>query len=172
MVSEFKELEKAGIEINYNVRVGKDPSVDDLLKKHAAVLISVGASKGVKLKLEGGQFNQERVYDAVKFMQRVNTYAPARVGEVRSYKKLVDVNVGNKAVVIGAGPVAIDTSRTLVRLGVDDLTCACLESEDNIPVTSKRRTSGFFVLNPFRYGHRAIIVRRSYFFIRINPIMW
>lgn len=133
LLEEFAALEEAGIEIIYNVRVGKNPSIDDLLAKHSAVLIAVGSSKGTKLPLEGDQFNPDRVYDAVTFMQRINSNAPRRVGEELAYKKLVDVNVGKKAIVIGAGPVATDTARTLKRLGVPEVTCACIEDEASIP---------------------------------------
>ena len=133
MLEEFQALTDAGIKIVYNVRIGKNPSVGDLLAEHDAVLIAVGSSKGTKLPLQGDQFNPDRVYDAVTFMQRVNSNAPRRVGEELAYKKLVDVNVGKKAVVIGAGSVSTDTARTLRRLGVPDVTCVCIESEQAIP---------------------------------------
>ena len=136
MLDEFQALEDAGIEIVYNVRVGKNPSIDDLLTKHSAVLVAVGSSKGTKVPMAGDQFNPDRVYDAVTFMQRVKNNAPRRVGEDLSDKKMVDVNVGKKAVVIGAGPVGTDTARTLKRLGVADVTCVCIECDDDIPAPS------------------------------------
>lgn len=116
--SEIRQLEEAGIKIMYNTIVGKNPSIDDLLEDgFAAVLIAVGASKGIILPIDG--IGAEQVYDALSFMERVNAGTP--------------VEIGKKAVVIGAGSVAIDTARTLLRVGAEEATCVCIESEEMIP---------------------------------------
>ena len=113
MLDEIEELLDAGIEIEYECMVGLKPSINDLLDdKFEAVLIATGAGQGSKLPIPGA--NAEKVYDAVAFMNRVNSRMP--------------VDVGKQAVVIGGGSVAMDTARTLRRLGVDDVTCAFVET--------------------------------------------
>ena len=115
---EIAALEEAGIEIRYNTIVGVNPTIDDLLADgFASVLITVGAQKGSRLPIEGADADQ--VYDAVTFMSRVNSDMP--------------VAIGKKAIIIGAGSVAVDTARTLLRLGAETATCVCLESEEDIP---------------------------------------
>ena len=116
--SEIARLEETGIEIMYNTIVGKNPTIEDLLKDgYAAVLIAVGAAKGMTLPIEG--IGAEQVYDALSFMERVNAGVPTEIGR--------------RAIVIGAGSVAIDTARTLLRLGAEEAACVCIESEGMIP---------------------------------------
>jgi len=66
-------------------------------------------------------------------MDRVNRGAPVWANGEKPERKDVDINVGSNIVVIGGGSVAVDTARTLVRLGVDKVTCVCLEAEDKMP---------------------------------------
>lgn len=110
---EIRRLLDAGIEIENNCIVGKKPAIGELLdENYAAVLIAVGAHRGSLLPLPGVQ--AEKVYDAVNFMHKVNSDTP--------------VPLGKKAIVIGGGSVAMDTARTLRRLGVKQVACAFIES--------------------------------------------
>lgn len=133
MLDEYAALEKAGIEIVYNAKIGRNPSVAQLKAEYDAVLIAVGAAKGVLLPLPGMESNPYRVYDAVTLLDRVNRGAPYWVNAEKPERKDVDINIGKHAVVIGGGSVAMDTARTLVRMGVEKVTCACLESEAEMP---------------------------------------
>ncbi|SMC80692.1 FAD-dependent oxidoreductase [Papillibacter cinnamivorans] len=117
MDEEIKALLEAGIEIEYNCMVGKNPTVDSLFDdKYAAVVIAVGAGKGTMLPIPGT--GAEKVYDAVSFMRRVNARQP--------------VLVGKKAVVLGGGSVAMDTARALRRMGLE-VACACIENGECVP---------------------------------------
>lgn len=115
---EIRTLEDAGIEIKYNMTVGKNPTIEDLIDDdYEAVLLAVGAQKGTKLPIEKNY--AEMVYDAVNLMENVNAETP--------------VDIGEKAVIIGAGSVAVDTARALLRLGVKEATCVCIEDDNTIP---------------------------------------
>lgn len=124
---EIDQIINAGVQVKYGTIVGKKPSIKDLLDdNYAAVIITVGASKGVILPIEGN--NAERVYDALALMKNINgkqitkgTNEPGR-----------RYSVGKKTVVIGGGSVALDTARSLKRLG-SDVICACLEEGDAVP---------------------------------------
>jgi len=115
--AEMQRILDAGVEIEYGCNIGKNPSIKDLLMdNYAAALIAVGASTGFKLPIPG--IEAEQVYDALSLMKHINA------------KK--SIKVGKKAVIIGGGSVALDTARTLRRMGLET-TCACLESGAEIP---------------------------------------
>ncbi|MDO5408242.1 MAG: FAD-dependent oxidoreductase [Eubacteriales bacterium] len=117
LAKDTKRLIDAGIEVEYGCVIGRNPSIQDLMKEqYAAVIVAVGAPSGFVLPIPGS--NAEKVYDALSFMRRINAKQP--------------VSLGKKAVVIGGGSVALDTARTLKRLGVE-VVCACLESGDEVP---------------------------------------
>jgi NADPH-dependent glutamate synthase beta subunit-like oxidoreductase len=115
--AEIATLLDAGVEIEYNCPVGKNPTVDDLLNdNYAAVLIAVGAGKGSVLPIPGVE--AEQVYDALHLMKMINGKQ--------------SVEVGKKAVIIGGGSVALDTARSLRRMGLE-ATCVCLECGSDVP---------------------------------------
>jgi len=151
LASEIEALEKAGILFEYGVRVGRNPSVDDLMKQgFAAVLIAVGASRGKILPIEG--VDCERVYDAVTLMKNVNAGVP--------------IDIGHEIVVIGGGSVAMDTARAMVRLGAKKVTCAFVETRDSMPAhkweTGEAEAEGVLLLDaavPARIIHDWVAVK-------------
>lgn len=126
LLSDVKVLEEAGIEIIYNSSIGSKPTVDDLINDgYAAVLIATGAPKGIDLPIKGALSN--KVYNAVTFMQRVNSKEP-----INNWKNPVRAAQMKNTVIIGSGSVALDTARSAIRLGAEKVTCACLEAEEEI----------------------------------------
>lgn len=118
---DFEALLEKGITFRSNVEVGKNPSIAELLgAQFDAVLVATGAPKGVRLKLPGADFMG--VFSAVEFMTSVKAGYPVRTGE--------------KALVIGGGSVATDVARTLLRLGVREVSVACVEGECEMPAFS------------------------------------
>lgn len=118
---DFGAIIGRGITFRPNVEVGKNPSIADLLgREFDAVLVAAGAPRGVKLSLPGAEFMG--VFNAVDFMTSVKAGAPLAVGE--------------KALVIGGGSVATDVARTLLRLGAEDVSLACIEGECEMPAMS------------------------------------
>ena len=114
MDEEIQRIIDAGVEIEYNARIGNNFS--ELSDGYDAILIAAGAAKGAVLLIPGA--NCYNVYTAVDLMLHVN-------GKQH-------IELGKKAVVIGGGSVAMDAARTLKRLGLD-VTCACLESGGEVP---------------------------------------
>ncbi len=118
---DFEALLERGITFRPNVEVGRNPSIAGLLgAEFDAVLVATGAPKGVKLGLPGADFMG--VFTAVDFMTSVKAGYPVRTGA--------------KALVIGGGSVATDVARTLLRLGVGDVSLACVEGECEMPAFS------------------------------------
>ncbi len=126
MLREIEALEKAGIEMVYNARIGKNPSIDDLFRERfAAVVVAVGATKGMILPIEGS--TADTVYDAVALMARINKEIP---------QTATATNRGiayGKVVIIGGGSVALDTARALLRKGAASATCVCIEDDATMP---------------------------------------
>jgi glutamate synthase (NADPH/NADH) small chain len=100
---QIEYIEKIGVKIHYNTKVGKDISFDKIYKEHDAVFMGVGFPKAWTLGIEGE--------DAKGSMQAVNYLHEINGGE--------KVEIGNKVAVIGGGNVAIDAARVSARMGAD-----------------------------------------------------
>ena len=126
LASEIDALVAAGIEIIYNTPVGKNPTIDSLLAGgFEAVIVAVGASKGMILPIEGA--NADTVYDAVSLMTRINKEIPqTATGTNRCIAY-------GRVIVIGGGSVALDTARALLRKGAVSANCVCIEDDETMP---------------------------------------
>ena len=108
-----------GVELKLNTPIGPDLTVDDLLKQgYKAVFIGVGAHKGLKLRVPG-EDDFEGFLDCIVFLRRVNLGDHSKPGE--------------KVVVIGGGNSAIDSARTALRLGSDEVTILYRRSRKEMP---------------------------------------
>nr|WP_309100073.1 NAD(P)-dependent oxidoreductase [Fredinandcohnia onubensis] len=104
---EVKQVESLDVKIRTNTRVGKDISVDEILKNFDAVILAVGMSKVPSLGIDGEEL--AGVYDAIDFVKETKT------------KPITDRFLGKKVVVIGAGNTAIDGATCSVRLGAENV---------------------------------------------------
>ena len=100
---QIEYIEKIGVKINYNTKVGKDISFDKIYKDNDAVFMGVGFPDAWTLGIDGE--------DAKGSMQAVNYLHMINAGE--------KVEIGDKVVVIGGGNVAIDAARVSKRMGAD-----------------------------------------------------
>lgn len=102
--SEIKEIEEVGVEIKTNTKI---ESLDSLFEQgYNAVFLGLGAHQGTKMGINGE--DSPGVIDGVTLLRQVNS------GE--------KVKLGNKVAIIGGGNVAIDCSRTALRLGSKEIT--------------------------------------------------
>ncbi|MBQ9367518.1 MAG: FAD-dependent oxidoreductase [Victivallales bacterium] len=99
----------AGIEVRTGVDIGRDISFADIRKQHDAVFISIGAHTDKKLRIEGEE--SEGVISAVALLRGIGD------GEYPDF-------TGKRVVVVGGGNVAMDCTRSAVRLGAAKVTCA------------------------------------------------
>lgn len=110
-----------GVRFIPNVEVGKNPSLENLLREDFdAVIIAIGASNGAKLQIPGSDFMN--VHTAVDFLTSVKAGYPLEIGE--------------RLAVIGGGSVATDTARTALRLGAKEAHILCIESKCEMPAYS------------------------------------
>ncbi len=99
---EVKLIEKTGVEIKVNTRIGRDITFEELKKKHDAVLVAIGAwvSTGTGCKGE----DTEGVIGGIDFLQSVINKTPPDLK-------------GKNVAIVGGGNTAMDCCRTAVRLG-------------------------------------------------------
>ena len=106
---EIRYIENRGVKIITNAWV---KSVDILLNDGCdAVLVAVGAHRGVKLDMPGT--NGEGILIGTDFLKAVS--------------EGTKVEIGKRVMVLGGGNVAFDCARVALRLGADRVLMACLE---------------------------------------------
>ncbi|MFH0822361.1 MAG: FAD-dependent oxidoreductase [Pseudomonadota bacterium] len=114
---EINYILSLGVEAKTNTTLGKDFNLDDLKGLgYKAIYLAVGCRKGAELGIPGQQASG--VIQAVELLERTTLGNPPQGIK--------------KAVVIGGGHPAIDTARTLVRLGAD-ASVLYRRSKDEVP---------------------------------------
>ncbi|NQT20619.1 MAG: FAD-dependent oxidoreductase, partial [Planctomycetes bacterium] len=98
---EIQKILDLCVELKCDAPVGKDLSLDELRSQYQAVFVSIGAHRGLKLRVEGEE--AENVLSGVEFLNRIHH------GET--------VEVGDNVIVVGGGDTAIDAARICRRLG-------------------------------------------------------
>ncbi len=114
---DIDDVVSKGIEVKTNFEVGKNAKLEDLTKKHDAVLIAIGLSLSRSLNIPGVE--GPGVLLAIPFLEDVAFNRKPKLGE--------------KVLVIGGGNVAMDVARSARRLGVKNVEMVCLENEEEIP---------------------------------------
>lgn len=100
---EINRIEKLGVEIICNTRIGKDIQYEELKQKYDAIFVGIGAHKGRLLGIPNE--DADNVMTGTEFLNKINS------GE--------KVDVGAKVLVVGGGDTAIDAARVSRRLGAD-----------------------------------------------------
>lgn len=111
VAQEAKVIEDQGVVIETNTKVEKPV---ELLKEYDAVLMTIGAHKGVRLPMEGSEL--PGVLLNIDFLRN------ASLGQ--------ETGMGKRIIVFGGGNVAFDCARTAKRLGAEEIHLACLEARE------------------------------------------
>ena len=115
---EIEVVTNLGVEIELNTALGRDLSIDDLFRKgYKAAYLALGAHKGIELGVPGEK--ADGVRQGVDFLREVNLTGMTRVGR--------------KVAIIGGGNVAIDVSRSAVRLGAEETTIIYRRTRSEMP---------------------------------------
>lgn len=124
--SEIKALEDLGVEIHLDTVGGRTCQIDELLKKHDAVFIGVGAGLPKFLGIPGE--NLVGVFSANEFLTRINLGRGYKFPEYDT-----PVYEGHKVAVFGAGNVAMDAARTALRMGADEVHVIYRRTKNEMP---------------------------------------
>ena len=107
-----------GIEAKTGLSLGRDFTIEGLLKDFHAVLLAIGSQRSLLPKCKRSE--SQRVITAVEFLKQVCRGERPRLGK--------------HVVIIGGGHTAIDTSRTCLRLGVRDVTIIYRRTINEMPL--------------------------------------
>jgi len=123
---EVEGLQARGVRIVTSDVVGKLDTVDELLEEYDAVFIGVGAGAPMFLGVPGEELLG--VYSANEYLTRTNL--------MRAYdRKHADTPIleSRRVAVIGGGNVAMDSARSALRLGADEVTVLYRRSRTEMP---------------------------------------
>lgn len=122
-------LEAAGVKFHMNFEVGRDASLDDLRKKHDAVLIATGVYKARDI--QGPGSGLDNIVPAMTYLTASNKNGLGdKVADFDSGKLNA---AGKKIVVIGGGDTAMDCVRTAIRQGATAVHCLYRRDKANMP---------------------------------------
>jgi glutamate synthase (NADPH/NADH) small chain len=124
--SELENITKLGVEISKDMVMGKIASLEELLKEYDAIFVGTGAGLPSWLCIPGENLNG--IYSANEFLTRVNLMKAYKFPEYDT-----PVRVGKRTVTIGAGNVAVDCTRTALRLGAEKSIMAYRRTERECP---------------------------------------
>jgi glutamate synthase (NADPH) small chain len=128
-----KLLKDGGIEFIHNFEVGKDASLDQLKKKHDAILIATGVYKPREINLPGSDLNN--IFPAMEFLTASNKKG---LGDKVELFDKGTLNAENKdVVVIGGGDTAMDCVRTSIRQKAKSVKCLYRRDKKNMPGSAR-----------------------------------
>ncbi|MDD2292227.1 MAG: NAD(P)-dependent oxidoreductase [Aliarcobacter sp.] len=110
-----ENLKKLGVKIRKNIMIGKNITIDDLQRDgFDAIFIGTGVWAPKKLGIKGESLGN--VHFAIDYLKTPKAY-----------------DLGKKVVVIGAGNVAMDVARTVIRNGASDVSIMYRKGEEDMP---------------------------------------
>jgi len=115
--AEIEEIEGVGVEIKTNTRVDSPESLFD--QGYNAIFLAVGAHQAIRLGVEGE--DSPRVKGGISFLRDVS------LGK--------EVELGNRVAIIGGGNAAIDSARTALRLGAEEVTIIYRRTRAEMPAS-------------------------------------
>jgi glutamate synthase (NADPH/NADH) small chain len=128
-----KLLEEGGIKFIQNFEVGKDATLEQLRKKHDALLIATGVYKAREIELPGN--NLGNVFPAMEFLTASNKKG---LGDKVELFDDGTLNAeGKDIVVIGGGDTAMDCVRTSIRQNAKSVKCLYRRDKENMPGSAR-----------------------------------
>lgn len=115
--SEISIIEKTGVRMCCNVKLGRDISLEQLKSVNDAVILAPGAWKSAPMRVKGE--DAKGVYGGIDFLRSVIMQNPVEIGE--------------RVAVCGGGNTAMDACRTAVRLGAKEVYVIYRRTEKEMP---------------------------------------
>ena len=114
---EIASILSLGIEVHTGINVGADVSFDELKQQYDCLYLSIGAHTDKKTGIEGE--DSLGVISAVELLRHIGD------NEMPDF-------TGQKVVVIGGGNVAMDVTRSAIRLGAEKVTCVYRRRQEDM----------------------------------------
>ncbi|MBU2518458.1 MAG: NADPH-dependent glutamate synthase [Proteobacteria bacterium] len=132
VASEVNFLERLGVKVECNMVVGSTVTVDELLTEEGFDAIYLGVGAGLPRFVGVPGENLIGVYSANEYLTRANLMKGYLFPEYDT--PLVG---GEHVCVFGGGNVAMDSLRTAMRMGCDDVKCVYRRSEEELPARAE-----------------------------------
>jgi glutamate synthase (NADPH/NADH) small chain len=150
--AEAEYVKKLGVEIHVNCLVGRTFTIPELLTKgFDAVFVGTGAGLPQFLGIPGE--NLGGIYSANEFLIRVNLMKAYTFPQCDT-----PIRMGKKVAVIGGGNVAMDSARSALRLGAEEVCIVYRRSREELPARKEEienaEEEGIvfkFLTNPVRF---------------------
>jgi len=119
---EIDYIGQKGVEIRYNTPVNTNFTIEDIKAEgYEAVFIAAGAQRSQRVGIPGELDDIDGFYYGLKFLR------DTKIGR--------EIQVGKRAAIIGGGNVALDSARTALRLGAEEVSIYYRRSREEMPVT-------------------------------------
>lgn len=115
--AEISLIEKTGVKMVNNCRLGRDITLDEIRNVNDAVILAPGAWKSSPMRVKGE--DADGVYGGIDFLRSVIKGSPVEIGE--------------RVAVCGGGNTAMDACRTAVRLGAKEVYVIYRRTEKEMP---------------------------------------
>ncbi|MGQ9696470.1 MAG: FAD-dependent oxidoreductase [Armatimonadota bacterium] len=119
------DIASMGVEFRCGVRVGEDISMDELRRRHNALLLAPGLSASRTPK--GMAADDARVVPGLEFLRRMRMHEKQQLQ--------------GSVAVIGGGDVAVDAARSAMRCGADRVSIYCPEARALMPAHPQELSS-------------------------------
>jgi glutamate synthase (NADPH/NADH) small chain len=119
-------LVKMGVKLESSFLVGRTETLDELLKEFDAIYLGTGAGLPWFMNIPGENFNG--IYSANEYLTRSNLMKAYLFPQYDT-----PIVKGKSVAVIGGGNVAMDSARTALRLGADEVRIIYRRSEQEMP---------------------------------------
>ena len=129
VAAEIDGLKALGVEFEMNAIIGRTTTVEELLTDEGFDAIFVGVGAGLPRFLNVDGENLIGVYSANEFLTRVNLMGAYRED---TETPVLDLT-GRRVVVFGGGNTAMDSARTPLRLGAEEVRVAYRRTEAEMP---------------------------------------
>lgn len=114
---EIALIEKTGVKLVNNVKLGVDFTIESLRAQNDAVIVAVGAWKSSSMRTPGEEL--EGVYGGIDFLRSVIKGNPPEIGQ--------------RVAICGGGNTAMDACRTAVRLGAKEVYVVYRRTRNEMP---------------------------------------
>jgi glutamate synthase (NADPH/NADH) small chain len=152
VAQEVNFLERLGVKVQCNAVVGRTVSLDELFAEgYDAIYVGVGAGLPKFMNIPGE--NYVGILSANEYLTRANLMKAYKYPEVDT-----PIPLGKNVVVLGAGNVAMDSARTAMRLGAENVKIVYRRSRDEMPArqaeihhAEEEGIELYLLTNPTRY---------------------
>ncbi|MEM3356409.1 MAG: NADPH-dependent glutamate synthase, partial [Candidatus Bathyarchaeia archaeon] len=151
--AEVDYIEKLGVELRLGYLIGRIHTIPELLKEEGFDAVFIGTGAGLPQFLGVPGENLGGIYSANEFLIRVNL--------MKSYAFPVydtPIRIGKHVAVIGGGNVAMDSARSALRLGAEEVCIVYRRSREEMPARKEEienaEEEGIickFLANPTRF---------------------